>query len=109
MTHEHQHEKCDHECHACPCCEGTCGHHHHHHHHHENESFHQQLIQMADDAWMEVLKEKIKDQIRTANGKNLDELAKLVSEANHARWKHKMETQNTVQDYRDKLAAFFKR
>src|SRR4051812_17667548 len=46
------------------------------------------FLELADQAWKEVLKEKIKKHIE-ANDKNLDELAKLISDTNHKRWKKK--------------------
>lgn len=111
MTHHHHHSHCD------ICCahgeqhahEGSCNHHHHHHAHDHHGDFARELLEMADEAWMEVLKEKIKDHIRTTNGAHLDQLAKLVSESNHERWKHKMNVQKDVHSYQDKLSAFFNR
>lgn len=106
------------------CHEGSCsvtGHHHHHHgecchgshdtccHHHEHEDFAHELLDLADEAWMEVLKEKIKDQIRENNGKHLDALAKLVAESNNVRWKNKLSLQNTWGDFKAKVDAIFKK
>ena len=104
--HEHHHGPCHHHGSSaeCPCCQGTCG---HHHHAHDHDDFSRQLIQMADEAWMEVLKEKIKEQIQALSGPNLDGLAKLVAQANHERWKHKMEKRKVVEEYREKLASYF--
>lgn len=64
------------------------------------------FLELADQAWMEVLKEKIKDHIR-ANNKNIDELAKLVSEANHERWKKKIEEKSCCGGFEEKLRNFF--
>ncbi len=77
---------------------GECSHHHHHEcgcqscscHHHHHEKYADQLLALADEAWTELLKDKIKEQILKNNGKQLDDLAKLVSNANHDRWKHKI-------------------
>lgn len=110
MTHHHHHDHCDiccahgeHHAHTC------CGSDHHHHAHEHHEDFARELLEMADQAWMEVLKEKIKEQVRTTNGANLDQLAKLVAEANHVRWKHKMNVQKDVHSYKEKLSTFFNR
>lgn len=46
------------------------------------------FLQIADDAWAEVLKEKIKEYI-IKESKKTDEFAKLVAEANYNRWKKK--------------------
>lgn len=64
------------------------------------------LLYLADQAWMELLKDKIKKHIE-ANDKKLDELAKIVSEANHERWKRKMEKEQCCSTYREKLEALF--
>ena len=89
--HEHGHEH--HHCGAGDSCSchhhGECGCHHH-------EKYSELLIQLADDAWMEVLKEKIKDEIRRISGEHLSETAKLVAAANHARWHDKMEQKKEV-------------
>ena len=92
------------------CCHAHGGHdqcHEHHHHHNEHENFAQQLLDMADDAWMEVLHEKIKDQIRATSGKHLDKLAKLVSESNKGRWENKMVMHHSCKEFREKICEFF--
>ncbi len=76
---------------------------------HEHGSFAKELLELADEAWMEVLKEKIKENIKSGIGKNLDELAKLVSEANHSRWKHKMCKEKSCDSFECKIDEFFKR
>lgn len=105
------------------CCSGhdACGgheeeheHHHHHgheHHHdcccHEHGDFAGDLLELADEAWMEVLKEKIKEQILSSHGPHMDQLAKLISQSNGERWKNKMEIQKTKRDFRQGLQDFF--
>lgn len=98
--HHHDDECCEHE-HSC------CHEHEHHHHEHEHEDFAHQLIELADDAWMELLFEKLKEQIKITNGAQMDKLAKLVSDANHTRWQHKMGLNKNSQDFKDHLNAFF--
>jgi len=63
------------------------------------------LLEIADMAWVEVLKEKIKEHIK-ANDPKMDELAKIVSEANHKRWKHKMEKEKCFEEH-DKCCEDF--
>ena len=101
--HHHHHDTC---CETSDCCSEESCHHHHHHHAHE-EDFSHQLIEMADEAWMELLKEKIKEQIQKSSGSQLDKLAKLVTEANHERWKHKVGIGKILTNYKEKLMAFF--
>jgi len=55
---------------------------------------------------MEVLKEKIKENIK-ANSKNMDELARMISEANHERWKKKMDEKSCCGCFEEKLKNFF--
>lgn len=115
MTHEHEH--CDshghcHHHHHESCC---CGHEEHEHscchegHHHDHEScdFSSQLLEMADEAWMELLHEKIKANIAASNGQQLDQLAKLVSDTNNARWKGKLGAKKGCADFKDKVNDFF--
>ena len=64
------------------------------------------FLELADHAWMEVLKEKIKDHIRSS-AKNMDELASLIAEANHERWQKKMENKQCNGSYEEKLRGFF--
>lgn len=106
--HHHCHE---HEGESCSCCQGTCshGHHHHDHDHEEQGDFAHLLLEMADEAWMEVLKEKIKEQIVATSGPHLTELAKLVADSNKMRWKHKMASQKACADYTQKMHDYFSR
>lgn len=97
--HAHQH---------CTCGGGcTCSHGHECSHDHDQQDFAIQLIEMADQAWMEVLKDKIKEHVQAASTKNLDELAKLVADANHERWKTKMAKEKGRKEFREKVTAFF--
>jgi hypothetical protein len=104
MSHHHHHCCCCAE--SCPCChEGD--HHHHEHEHEHHEEFAPQLLELADQAWMDLLKEKIKAQIEAANGGQLDQLAKLIAESNNLRWKHKLAGQKVSNSYKEKLSNFF--
>jgi hypothetical protein len=116
MTHNqghHHHGECCSKEGECCHSEDSCGAHHHHHHeccgHHEHEDFSEQLIEMADEAWMEVLKCKIKEHINNSSGSHLDELAKIVSESNHCRWKHKMAGRKGIDTFKHKVRDFFNR
>lgn len=110
MTHHHhEHDSCCHEghCHEGHCHEGHC----HEHCHseggecHQHESYADLLLHLADEAWMEVLKEKIKDHIRQASGEHINQLAKLVSEANHAQWKDKFQKKKDHCEFEERLHA----
>lgn len=68
----------------------------------------EKFLELADQAWKEVLKEKIKKHIE-ANSKNLDELAAIISEANHERWSRKMDGKQCGCCFEEKLENFFGR
>lgn len=101
MSHDHHHDSCCNSSCQCPC--------HHHHeedcHQHESGSFADQLLHLADEAWMEVLKEKIKKDIETKEGSQLDELAKLITQSNHQRWIAKMEEKKTGTEFQSQLQS----
>lgn len=76
------------KCH-CPC--------------HQQCKYSDELLQLADEAWMEILKEKIKEEINLNAGEHLTKLAKLVSSANHARWRDKMQAKKDHEDFETQL------
>jgi hypothetical protein len=97
---EHCHdEKC-----CCPC-------HQQHEHCHDEEDGHEDLehflLEVADAAWMEVLKDKIKEHILSTQKDRMSELAKIVSEGNSHRWKNKMEKKQGCKELQEKLCNFF--
>lgn len=107
MSHHHHHchshddqESCCHEESHHDCC-GSYD------HHEDHQSFAHDLLEIADEAWMEVLKDKIKEQIVKIDGAHLDELAKIVAEANSARWSHKLGENHVNEEYHEKVADFF--
>jgi len=69
--------------------------------------FTRKLLEMADQAWMELLKEKIKEQIQISGGSHLDQLAKTVAESNKDRWMHKMSLHKVFKDFKEKVAKCF--
>lgn len=98
--HHHHHDCChSHEdcCHEESCCDAGQG----------ESDFAHDLLELADEAWMCLLKEKIKANIASTSGAHLDKLAALVSEANKQRWDHKMAKHQVLEGYREKLAEFF--
>ena len=113
--HEHSHEH--HHEHGHGCCHEESEHHHgkeHHQHQcchehyncheHNHEDFAHELLEIADEAWMEVLRCKIKHHIENTSGKHLDQLAQLVVESNRSRWKHKIGAQRACSEYEEKVA-----
>jgi hypothetical protein len=105
-SHHHD-ESCSHG--SCSCCshhDQSCGH-SHHDDHHEHPEFAKQLIDLADEAWMCLLKEKIRKQVESSAGAQLDELAKIVAESNHNRWRLKLEGDNACKEFKQQVADFF--
>lgn len=106
MPHEHSHS----HCHDDSCSsKGSQEHCHSHHHsgHKEDESCSKAFLHIADEAWMEVLKAKIKEQIIATSGPHLNELAKIISEANQERWKNKMASKKGCKEFEEKICKFF--
>ena len=93
--HHHHHGHC-HEENGC-CCHDECDEHHHH------GKFSRELLELADEAWMEVLKEEIVNEIRKTSGDHIKKMAKLVNETNHERWKELMAERKGLAEFEDKL------
>lgn len=96
--HSHQENCCHHD---DSCCNAG------HHHHHDHEHFADRLLALADEAWMELLKDKIKAEILAIHGDQLDKVAKVVSGANSGRWQHKLAADKNAGNYRQQLGALF--
>lgn len=103
-THDHGHDHCCHGEH-CSCCGHVCS--TYPHHTHEEGGFAQDLLEMADQAWMEVLKEKMKEQILASSGKYLDDLAKTAVESNKSRWKSKKAAHYATDEFKAKVNQLF--
>jgi hypothetical protein len=65
------------------------------------------FLQIADEAWEEVLKDEIKKQILATQKERMSKLAKIVSEGNNRRWKHKMEKKQGCAEFHEELSSFF--
>jgi hypothetical protein len=48
------------------------------------------LLWLADEAWEELMREKIRDHIELSCGTMMDEIAKMAAHTNTTKWKHKM-------------------
>jgi len=78
-------EKCS--CTTKPSKEGEC-------------NMPEKLLCLADEAWYEVLKEKMKAEIIKSCGDNLDKIAKTVTEANGAKWAHMVNGKVKCEEYK---------
>ena len=67
----------------------------------------EKMICMADEAWCEVLKAKMKAEIEASCGEQLTQLAKLVTTTNGKRWQFKMQMKQGCEDFKKKLCEFF--
>jgi hypothetical protein len=88
-SHRHGHSHCGCSCHSCTCCS---------HHEHEEGCDSERLLAIADMAWVEVLKDKIKQNILTSDHR-IDEIAKIVAETNRDFWRLEMAQASTEEHY----------
>lgn len=90
-------------CQNCSCSchnnQNTCG--------DKPEMISEYFLQVADEAWEEVLKDEIKKHILATQKDRMSKLAKIVSEGNNKRWKHKMEKKQGCAEFHEELCSFF--
>lgn len=86
----------------CKCKEKFLKEHHSEHCHCEEK-----FLKLADDAWMELLKEKIKAKVEKEQGESLDKVADIVAKANSEKWKHKIMIKCKCEEYKNTLKEFF--
>jgi hypothetical protein len=67
----------------------------------------EKLLRMADQAWKEVLIDKIKAEIEKNESEQLQKLAEIVANANGEKWQHKMAAKMKCEDYRETVKDFF--
>ncbi len=97
----HHHEEIDG---SCGC--GIKSYFKHHEHEHGCGCF-DKFFAIADEAWKEVLKDKIKSKILEHKEKHMDELASLIAKANAAKWKNKISAKVKQNEFKDELKQFF--
>lgn len=91
---------CGCSCQACSCCSNKG------HGQEECCNKEKKLLELADLAWMEVLKEKIKEHIKNSDSK-IDEMAQLIANTNRERWHQKMAKAKMKEDFSKKLGSLF--
>ena len=116
MSHKHHHDNgcCSHCSCGCQSNENSCGQNKcncscHEHKGHECEEMEMNFLELADKAWMELLKEKIKARITATSNDTLEQLASLISDANHNRWKEIFASKKCCSDYKSNLKDFFRK
>lgn len=92
---------------VCHCQSCGCSKHHHGHDEEGNCCCAEKLLMVADEAWKEVLKDKIKEKIIAKKGEHLDKLAELIAVTNGEKWKHKISARLKCDEYKDQLKEFF--
>ncbi|HNB23492.1 MAG TPA: hypothetical protein PKZ32_13810 [Candidatus Melainabacteria bacterium] len=70
-------------------------------------NLHEKLLCLADEAWKEVLKDKIKKEIEKSAGAKLDALAQIVAGANHQKWTHMIEGKQKCDEYKNQIKEAF--
>lgn len=65
------------------------------------------FLKLADEAWMEVLKEKIKAEIKKEKDCELNKLAEIIAKANCEKWKHKIGLKMKNEEYKNEIKEFF--
>lgn len=66
-------------------------------------NMHEKLLCLADEAWKEVLKEKIKQEIEKSSGAKLSQLAKVVAEANGRKWAFMIQGKKACDDFKTQV------
>lgn len=67
----------------------------------------EKFLKIADEAWAEVLKEKIKEKILYCKGEHMDKLAEMVAKANGEKWKNKISLKTKSHEFKENLREFF--
>lgn len=63
------------------------------------------MIQMSEDAWSELMLEKMKKEFEKVNGAKMDKAAALAVEASMNHWKGKMEMMGKHKEFGQKLMS----
>ena len=63
----------------------------------------EKLLCLADEAWKDALKAKIREKIEKNQAEKLEQLATLVADANHRRWKHMIEAKQGCESFKHQV------
>jgi hypothetical protein len=93
---------------SCSCCQTSC---HQSSCYEEEEdeykSLCEHLVELADIAWMELVKEKLKEEIRNADADHIDQLVKVISSYNRQRWHAKLSEKSGCEDLEQQVKEIF--
>ena len=67
----------------------------------------EKFLMFADEAWKEVLKEKIKTIIEKEHGDHLEKLAEILAKANKEKWEYKITAKMKHKEYKETLKEYF--
>jgi hypothetical protein len=65
------------------------------------------FLELANEAWEETLKDKIKDYILKTQNERMTKLAKIIAEGNSHFWKNKMDKKHGCMEFQEELCQFF--
>ncbi len=88
-------------------CHCGCGCDHEQDHHSGECECMEKFLDIADKAWAEALKDKIKEKILAKKEDHLNKLAEIIAEANGAKWKHKIAAKVKVGEFKDDIKKLF--
>ena len=100
-SNEHQHEG------SCSCGCGCGKHEHDHHDHSDHCHCAENFLAIADEAYKELLKEKIKEKMIAKKSEHIEKLAELITVANGQKWKHMIAAKTKSHEFKDSLKNFF--
>lgn len=94
---------------SCNCGCSEHSHNHHHHHHNGDDGGHcaEKFLKLADEAWKEVLKEKIKEKIIAKREEHMEKLAEIIAKANGEKWKSIISSKMKCNEFKDNIKEFF--
>ena len=67
----------------------------------------EKLLKLADEAWFELLKEKIKGRIQQTCDEKMNKLAELVADTNQQRWIHMIQGKMKCEEYKESIKDLF--
>jgi hypothetical protein len=62
------------------------------------------LKELADEAWSELMKEKIKKILEKANGERMNKTAQLIADARYSYWMNKMKAKAEEDSWKEKIS-----
>lgn len=67
----------------------------------------EKFLEIADEAWVEVLKDKIKSKIIAHKGEDMDKLAEIIAKANGKKWCNIIASKTNCREFKEHLKDFF--